>query len=345
MDDEARWNAVLERDAAHARAFVYAVRTTGIYCVPTCPSRRPKRANVEFFASPSNARDAGYRACLRCTPDAEHGAEVEFIASVCAFIAGSERPPSLEAMAKHAGVSASHLHRTFKAQTGQTPREFAADVRSARVRALLQQGRSVTEALYEAGYGSASRFYSESGATLGMTPSRYRNGGKGVEIRSTVAETSLGHALVAATEVGVCAVALGDDAAVLVSQLRARFPRATFVATDDTFEAWVARVVLAIEGTAAPSTLPLDIRGTAFQHRVWRALSALPRGTTISYADLAAAIGRPSAARAVAAACAANELAIVVPCHRVVRSDGSLSGYRWGLERKRALLDRERRDR
>ncbi|MCR9165326.1 MAG: bifunctional DNA-binding transcriptional regulator/O6-methylguanine-DNA methyltransferase Ada [Nannocystaceae bacterium] len=341
MDDEARWAAVINRDRTHARAFIYAVRTTGIYCVPSCPSRRPKRDNVEFFSTPRRARDAGYRACKRCLPDAQQASDVELVADLCAFIFACDAPPSLDEMAAHAEISASHLHRTFKAHTGQTPREFAADVRAQRVRAALSAGVSVTQALYESGYGSASRFYSDVSTTLGMAPQRYQNRGEGVDVRMTLAETSLGVALVAATPTGICGVALGDDPETLVAELRERFSQANFVATDPTFEGHVASVVAALEGMPPSLELPLDIRGTAFQHRVWRALAAMPQGQTASYADIAAAIGRPRAVRAVAAACAANEIAVLIPCHRVLRSDGSLCGYRWGLERKRALLDRE----
>lgn len=341
MDDTARWNAVLHRDPASARAFIYAVRTTGIYCVPTCPSRRPKRENVEFFADPAEAQRAGYRPCKRCNPDAQRSPEDDVVAQVCGLVFATETPPSLQEMAAHVGVSASHLHRSFKARTGQTPREFAADVRATRVREALARGVGVTQALYEAGYSSSSRFYGEAAEALGMPPSRYRDGGRDVSIQVALTECTLGHVLVATTGAGVCAVALGDTPEPLLAALRKRFARATFLPSDPAFERTVAEVVAAVEGTAPTTTLPLDIRGTAFQHRVWRALQAIPVGTTTTYGELAAALGRPDAARAVAAACAANELAVLVPCHRVVGSDGALRGYRWGLERKRALLQRE----
>lgn len=336
-DDETRWAAVnrRERDAR----FVYAVRTTGVYCVPACPSRRPNRENVEFFGDAAEAEAAGYRACKRCEPGSDASADT--VAAVCRFITGRGRPPSLQAMADHVGLSPSHLHRVFKQHTGQTPRAFAADIRAARVRDALTRGASVTAALYEAGYGSASRFYSEVEARLGMPPARYRDRGRGIEVRSAVTEVSLGFALVAATGRGVCAVALGDNPQALVEALRQRFANASFVAADDAFEHTVAAVSAALDGEVPPHPLPLDLRGTVFQHRVWQALAALPRGETTTYAQLAAAIGRPDAVRAVASACGANELAVLVPCHRVVGSDGALRGYRWGLERKRALLARE----
>lgn len=340
MDDEIRWSAVQAR--AREAAFVYAVTTTGIYCVPSCPARRPKRSNVEFFDEPAAARRAGYRACQRCSPDAEHAPADVLVMRACAFILERDTPPKLEQVARAVGASPSHLHRVFTACLGQSPRAFAADVRAHRVRTALAAGSSVTAALHEAGYGSSSRFYAQVDATLGMAPQRYRDHGEGVTIQATLVETRRGLAMVAATARGVCALALGEHGESLLAALRERFVRATFVPADAAFESTVARVVVALDRTSLLGTVPLDLRGTVFQHQVWRAISTLGPGHTASYAEIADALGRPSAARAVAAACAANEVAILVPCHRVVGSDGSLTGYRWGLERKRALLSDER---
>lgn len=335
-----RWDKVQSREASADGEFVYAVTTTGIYCVASCPSRRPRRENVEFFATASEAEGAGFRACLRCRPEGA-ARRVALVAKACEYIAS--RPtatPTLESIAACVGASPSHLHRLFRKHLGQTPREYAAGLRSARMRGALEQGKGVTEAIYEAGYGSSGRFYEQSDAALGMTPSKYKNQGRGVWIQSTLGETSLGTALVAASERGICAVSMGDDPEALVAELRERFRNAEFLPSDEAFEVLVAKVLAAIDGDQSES-LPLDIRGTAFQHRVWRALNEIPRGTTASYTDIAKAIGQPKAFRAVARACATNELAILVPCHRVLRSDGSLGGYRWGIKRKKLILERE----
>jgi len=342
MTAEEHWQRVLRRDPAADGEFVYAVKTTGVYCVASCPSRRPRRENVEFYTTPSGARAAGYRACLRCRPEqAQRGLDV--VTNACAFIAAkAEAPPSLERVAAHVGLSPSHVHRLFRKHLGQTPREYASALRSERMRGALEHGMAVTEAIYEAGYGSSGRFYEQSDATLGMTPGKYKNQGRGVKIQSALGETSLGTALVAASERGICAVAIGDDSESLVAELRERFRNAEFVPGDEEFEVLVAKVLAAIDGDQSEA-LPMDLRGTAFQHRVWRALNEIPRGTTASYTDIAKAIGKPKAFRAVARACATNELAILVPCHRVLRSDGSLGGYRWGIERKKLILERELR--
>ncbi len=348
-DDEVRWAAVLARDPAADGAFVLGVRTTGIYCRPTCPARRPRRENVAFYPDPAAARAAGLRACLRCEPDAapERRVAAQAVAAAAAMIEAAvadEAPaPPLDALAARAGYAPHHFHRMFRRQTGVTPAAYARALRARRAEAGLAAGESVTEAIHAAGYGSPSRFYAEAGARLGMSPATRRDGGRGETIRHATAPTSLGTILVAATERGVCAVQFGEDGAALDAWLRRRFPNATLAPADPAFEALVAGVVAAVERPGEDRGLPLDLRGTTFQERVWQALRAIPPGTTTSYADLAAAIGRPGAARAVAAACAANPVGVVVPCHRVVRAGGAISGYRWGVARKAALLARERR--
>ncbi len=341
---DALWAAVLDHDAAADGTFVYGVMTTGVYCRPSCPSRRPLRVNVRFFADAATAQAAGLRACKRCHPDQASIAErhAEAVARACALIAASEELPSLEALAQAAGLSRFHFHRVFKALTGVTPKAYGEAHRAERLRGELDDGASVTEAIYGAGFGSNGRFYAVSNHRLGMKPSAYQKGGASAEIRFAVGQTSLGAILVAATEKGVCAIQFGEDPDALVRALQDRFPKAELIGADAAFEALVARVVGRVEGAADSGDLPLDIRGTAFQERVWRALRDIPRGATASYADIAARIGAPKSVRAVARACAANPTAVVIPCHRVVRSDGGLSGYRWGVERKRALLQRER---
>ncbi len=342
---EARcWADVCARRREADGDFFYAVRTTGVYCRPSCPSRRPRRENVSFHASAEAAEAAGYRACKRCRPrdpvgESPHAARM---AAVCRHIEQAETPPALEALAELAGMSRYHFHRVFKATVGVTPRAYGAAVRKARMRAELDGESSVTDALYRAGFNSHGRFYAAAGDTLGMTPTEYRAGGAGNTIRFAVGECSLGAILVAATERGICAITLGDDPERLVRDLEDRFSRAELVGGDDAFEAIVARVVALVERPAEAHDLPLDLQGTAFQERVWEALRRIPCGETMSYAEIARAIGAPRGARAVARACASNPLAVAIPCHRVVRTDGSLSGYRWGIERKRRLLERER---
>lgn len=344
-ETDPRWEAVRRRDASADGAFVYSVETTGVFCRPSCPARTPNPRNVRFHASAADAERAGFRACRRCRPtgpsvEEEHAAVV---AAACRAIAEARAIPTVAELAAAAGLSASRFHRVFKAHTGTTPRRYAAARRGERVREQLADSPSVSDAVYGTGFRSTGRFYEATGRMLGMTPTTWRRGGAGERIRFAVADCALGALLVAATERGVCAVSMGDDPDALVRELQDRFPRAELVGGDPPFEALVARVVGLIESPRAPVELPLDVRGTAFQLRVWEALRRIPAGSTATYAEIAAAIGRPEAARAVAGACASNPVAVAVPCHRVVRSDGSSSGYRWGVERKRALLEREAR--
>jgi len=341
-----RWKAVVERDAAFDGTFVYSVRTTGVYCRPSCPSRLAKPENVAFHASCEAAERAGYRACRRCRPNAPSLASrrAAAVAKACRAIEDLEEPPRLESLAGAVGMSPYHFHRVFKAATGLTPKAYAAARRAVRVRDELAEGTaSVTEAIYGAGFNSSGRFYAKAEEMLGMTPTAFRKGGDAAAIKFAVGECSLGSILVAATEKGVCAILIGDDPDELAHDLQDRFPRANLIGGDAAFEALVARVVGFVEAPAFGCDLPLDVRGTAFQQRVWQALRAIPVGETASYAEIARRIGAPRSARAVAQACAANNIAVAIPCHRVVRNDGSLSGYRWGVERKRALLAKESR--
>ncbi len=342
-ETDKRWLAVQGRDKASDGTFYYAVVTTGVYCRPSCGARTPRPENVRFYATTDEARAAGFRACLRCKPNQETGVEqAQMIASVCRMIEEAESEPNLAQLAHRAGLSPYHFHRVFKAATGLTPKAYATAHRAKRVREELVGGDgSVTSALYDAGFGSNGRFYAASNAILGMTPTRFKAGGTDTEIRFAVGESSLGAILVAESDKGICAVSLGDDPNELVEELQDRFPRASLIGGDAAFEKRVAQVVGLVEAPGTGSDLPLDIRGTAFQQRVWAALRQIPAGRTLSYAELAEKIGDPKAVRAVAGACAANTLAMLVPCHRIVRTDGSLSGYRWGVERKRALLSRE----
>ncbi len=341
--DEARWAAVLDRDPSAEGAFLYSVATTGVYCRPGCPSRRPRREHVRFHASCEEAEKAGFRACRRCRPNGPSLAErhASAVATACRLIETAEESPSLDTLAKTAGMSRFHFHRVFKAATGCTPQVYAAARRAGRMRAALQGGATVTDAIYDAGFNSNGRFYAVASEILGMAPATFRRGGAGETIRFAVGECSLGSILAAATAKGVCAIALGDDPDTLVRDLEDRFPRAELVGGDPEFESLVARVVAFVEAPLLGLELPLDIRGTTFQRRVWQALRKIPAGSTTSYAEIAERIGSPKAARAVARACASNPIAVAVPCHRVVRSDGAPGGYRWGVERKRALLARE----
>jgi len=342
-DDDARWQAVQRRDRSADGVFYYAVRTTGVYCRPSCAGRLPRRENVQFHASCAEAERAGFRACKRCRPNelAPDARQAAAVAQACRMIEEAEEHPSLATLAKAAGLSRFHFHRLFKATTGVTPKAYAGAHRGRRVRDALASRDSVTEAIYGAGFNSSGRFYAASSDLLGMTPTEFRAGGGNNLIRFAVGECSLGAILVAATEKGVCAIEFGDDPEALVRALEARFPRARLVGGDAKFEQLVAQVVGLIEAPAHGRDLPLDIRGTAFQQRVWRAIRAIPAGATASYAEIARRIGRPRAARAVAQACASNVIAVAIPCHRVVRRDGSSSGYRWGVARKEALLQRE----
>lgn len=343
IEQDPRWQAVLKRDARADATFVYAVRTTGVYCRPSSLSRLPKAENVEFFDSAQEAEAAGYRPSKRQASDqtqvaAHHAA---LVAAACRQIEAAESAPSLEQLAQRAGVSSYHFHRVFKAATGLTPRGYANAQRSRKVRSHLQSGHTVTTALYDAGFNSNSRFYEAADQLLGMKPSDYRAGGPNTDIRFAVGQCSLGAILVAQSHRGVCAILLGDDPTPLVEELQDKFPRANLIGADADFERLVAQVVGFVEAPAIGLDLPLDLRGTAFQERVWQALQSIPVGSTASYAEIAQRIGAPKAMRAVAQACAANTLAVAIPCHRVVRSDGNLSGYRWGVERKRQLLERE----
>lgn len=338
-----RWAAVVARDARADGQFCYAVTTTGVYCRPSCASRTPRPENVRFFATTAAAGSAGFRPCKRCKPELRPLGDrhAELVASLCRQIETAGTPPSLAALAQAAGISASHLHRIFKAVAGVTPKAYAAAHRARMVREeLLRQG-SVTAAIYEAGYNSSGRFYEKSNQMLGMTPRTFRAGGAGAVIRFAIGQCSLGAILVAASERGVCAILIGDDPEILARDLQDSFPQADLIGADAGFEQLVASVVGLVEIPQRGLDLPLDIRGTAFQQRVWQALREIPAGATASYAEIARRIGSPRAVRAVAGACAANTLAIAIPCHRVVRSDGELSGYRWGVARKRALLARE----
>jgi AraC family transcriptional regulator of adaptative response/methylated-DNA-[protein]-cysteine methyltransferase len=338
-----RWAAIVARDASADGQFFYAVATTGVYCRPSCAARLPRPENVSFHLSTVAAEQAGFRACKRCTPDqlSLEQRRSEQIAELCRYLENASEMPSLAQLAEHAGLSPHHLHRLFKSATGVTPRAYAAAQRARRVRAELPESPSVTAALYGAGYGSSRQFYAVASQRLGMTPSEYRAGAPQLEIRFAVGACSLGQVLVAASERGVCAILLGDSKAVLASDLAARFPRASLLEGGADFQQQLASVVAFVERPAVGLDLPLDVRGTAFQERVWQALRAVPTGVTTHYTELAHAIGAPRAVRAVASACAANPLAIAIPCHRVLRSDGNLSGYRWGVERKRELLARE----
>ncbi|WP_019906726.1 bifunctional DNA-binding transcriptional regulator/O6-methylguanine-DNA methyltransferase Ada [Methylobacterium sp. 77] len=342
-DDAERWAALAARDEAADGRFVYAVRTTGVYCRPSCAARAARRENVSFHATCAEAEAAGFRACKRCRPNEPSldARRAEAIARACRLIDEAEAVPRLDALAKAAGLSAFHFHRVFRTVTGVTPKAYAAARRAQGLAAGLRQANSVTQAIYGAGYASLSQFYADAAERLGMAPKVYRSGGEGVAIRFAIGQCALGAILVAATGKGVCAILLGDDPDILARDLQDRFPKAELIGGEPTFEAWMAQVVGFVEAPARGLDLPLDIGGTAFQQRVWTALRKIPVGTTATYADVARAIGAPAATRAVARACGANALAVAIPCHRVVRSDGSLSGYRWGVERKRDLLSRE----
>lgn len=338
-----RWPQVVSRDAAADGQFFYSVRTTGVYCRPSCGSRTPRPENVGFFLTSKEAEQAGFRPCRRCKPDQPSLRErhATMVANLCRQIESGETPPTLGMLAQSAGMSAFHLHRVFKAVTGLSPKAYAAAHRARKVREELTRSETVTDAIYGAGYNSSGRFYEESDRLLGMTPKDFKAGGANNAIRFAVGQCFLGAILVAASGRGVCAILMGDDPDALVRDLQDRFPRAELIGTDAEFEKLVAKVVGFVEMPKLGLDLPLDIRGTAFQQRVWQALQQIPAGSTASYAEIARRIGSPASVRAVAGACAANALAVAIPCHRVVRNDGSLSGYRWGVERKRALLERE----
>jgi AraC family transcriptional regulator of adaptative response/methylated-DNA-[protein]-cysteine methyltransferase len=338
-----RWARIVARDKSADGEFWYSVATTGVYCRPSCPSRRCKPENAAIHDSLKAAQATGFRACLRCRPDgpSTDALNSAAVAKACQWIDEAEVEPSLREIAKAVKLSPYHFHRVFKAATGVTPKAYASEVRAARIREQLGRSETVTEAIYDAGFGSNGRFYAKSTDLLGMTPSRYRAGGAEEKLRFAVGQCSLGAILVASSDKGVAAILIGDDPDALARDLQDRFPRAHLVGGDAAYEAQVARVVGFVEAPHVGLDLPLDIRGTAFQQRVWQALREIPTGKTASYAEVAARIGSPKSTRAVAAACSANALAVAIPCHRVVRRDGSVSGYRWGVERKRALLERE----
>lgn len=333
-----RWDAVVERDRLAEGYFYYAVRTTGVFCRPTCPARRPHPQHVEFFDTPDEAQHAGFRPCARCRPT-EVSVQQQAIARAKQLLEANE-PPSLAALAKAVKMSPSHLQRLFKQVTGLSPRQYAAVQRRARLKTRLRRATSVTDAQYAAGYGSSRALYEAAGPELGMTPGAYRNGGAGTCIAYAVVDSPLGRLLVAATERGVCAVRFGDDAALLES-LRAEYPRATLIEDAEAVAPRVRAILDTLTGQPTAPNLPLDLRATAFQRRVWDALQQIPRGQTRSYSDIARQIGAPTAVRAVARACASNPVALLIPCHRVVPASGGLGGYRWGAERKQALLDQE----
>jgi AraC family transcriptional regulator of adaptative response/methylated-DNA-[protein]-cysteine methyltransferase len=341
--DDPRWARIVARDKTADGHLWYSVSTTGVYCRPSCPSRIANPKNVQLHDSLESAKATGFRSCRRCNPD---GLSIEaenavLVAQACRIIEDGEEEPPLDELADAIGRSPSHFHRLFKAATGLTPRDYAAAHRAKKVRQGLCCSKTVTEAIYDAGFNSSGRFYEKSTDMLGMTPSQYRSGGANEEIRFAVGQTSLGAILVASSKKGVASILLGDDPDELVRDLQDRFAKARLIGADRDYEALVARVVGSVETPAIGLNLPLDIRGTAFQQRVWQALREIPVGETVSYAEVARRVGSPNAVRAVGRACAANHLAVVIPCHRVVRNDGSLSGYAWGVERKRVLLDRE----
>ncbi|MDB5407452.1 MAG: bifunctional DNA-binding transcriptional regulator/O6-methylguanine-DNA methyltransferase Ada [Rhodospirillales bacterium] len=341
--DDPRWARIVARDNTADGHLWYSVSTTGIYCRPSCPSRIANPRNVQLHDSLESAKATGFRPCKRCNPDglsidAENAA---LVAKACRLIEGSEEEPSLEKLADAVGRSPSYFHRMFRAATGVTPKDYAAAHRATKVRHGLSSHGTITEAIYDAGFNSSGRFYEKSTDMLGMTPSRYRAGGANEEIKFAVGQTSLGAILVASTNKGVAAILLGDDPDELVRDLQDRFPNAHLIGADHEYESLVAQIVGFVEAPRIGLNLPLDVRGTAFQERVWKALQEVPDGATVSYAEIALRIGAPRSLRAVAGACAANKLAVAIPCHRVVRNDGSLSGYAWGVDRKRALIDRE----
>lgn len=336
IDEQAAWAAFERRDRSADDRFVVAVTTTRIYCRPSCPARRPRREHVRFLADGAAARADGYRACLRCRPD-EAARDREGVAKALALIDGAETPPSLDALAAAAGYAPHHFHRLFKRALGVTPAAYIRGLRAGRAAAALSEEGQVTDAIYKAGYSGPSRFYDENNGRLGMAPSAWARGGEGVTIRWTIAPTSLGPMLVAATDKGLCRVSFDEDEAALAE----RFPRAVIEPGGDALAELAARVVAEVETPGRDPGLPLDVAGTAFQEAVWQALRRIPAGGTMSYAALAAEVGRPNAVRAAGSACGANNVAVVIPCHRVTRSDGTMGGYAYGIERKRTLRKRE----
>ncbi len=344
MHEDTYWQAVVNRDSAFDGQFVYAVRSTGVYCRPTCPSRRPKRDNVAFFDAPSEAERQGFRACRRCNPRGDDlpNPQAALVEDICRYIDDHlDEALTLEALGEQFHLSPFHLQRTFKATMGISPRQYAEARRLDRVKAGLREEETVSMALYEAGYGSSRGLYARAPEQLGMTPGAYRRGGQGMVIHTIIVDSPLGRLLIGATERGVCSVCLGDEDAKLTAALRAEYPAARIEEDGLTMDEVVEAFLRYLAGQTPSLDLPVDVQATAFQWRVWQALRAIPAGETRSYSDVAEAIGQPTAARAVARACATNPVALVVPCHRVVREDGGMGGYRWGVERKRALLEQE----
>jgi AraC family transcriptional regulator, regulatory protein of adaptative response / methylated-DNA-[protein]-cysteine methyltransferase len=340
MQSETQWRQVMERDARQDGRFVFAVRTTGVYCRPSCPSRRPRRDSVEFFPDPRQAERAGYRACLRCKPT-EVSAQAQAVTRARQLLDEAEGVLTLSELSKSVGVSPFHLQRLFKRATGLSPHEYQSARRMQHVKRGLRKGDDVTTALYDAGFGSPSRLYEKTSQHLGMTPGTYRRGGAGITIEFAIVPSPLGRLLVAATARGLCAVRFGENATGLERGLREEFGAAEIRRNDAALQPFLQPLLASLRGEKVTMDLPLDVRATAFQKRVWDALREIPAGETRSYAEVARAIGDPKAVRAVATACASNPVAVVVPCHRVVRSDGELAGYRWGIERKRKLLEQE----
>jgi AraC family transcriptional regulator, regulatory protein of adaptative response / methylated-DNA-[protein]-cysteine methyltransferase len=344
LEDDEAWRAVQERDPRSDGLFVYAVKSTRVYCRPSCPSRRPLRERVTFYSAPDAAERAGYRPCRRCQPREAGPAAAIAVERARRYIeAHHDHPITLSALARDVDMSPFHLQRTFKRLVGVSPREYQDALRVTRLKARLRAGDTVSRATYEAGFGSSSRVYERSDRALGMTPAAYRRGGDGMRIVYTIVGSPFGRLLIGATERGVCAVALGDSETALLTGLREDFPRAAIERGDDAHRDWVEGVVAQIGGSLGVD-VPLDIRGTSFQRQVWSLLRKIPPGRTVSYGEIAATLGNPRATRAVARACASNRIAVVIPCHRVIRNDGALAGYKWGLDRKRALLERERAD-
>jgi len=343
MNEELFWNATLSRDPNYDGKFVYGVRSTGIYCRPTCPSKRPLRNQVSFYSQPEFAEKAGFRACKRCEP---RGAEAgtQLVQQICSFLeANPEQQVTLTKLSNHTGISAYHLQRTFKQRMGITPRQYADSIRLGSFKQDLRKGNDITGAMYDAGYGSSSRLYERAHSQLGMTPATYRRGGKGMRLQYAITDSPLRRLLVAATKLGICAVSMGDSDKALTEALSGEYPNAEISQDSDGLGRWLREFSRHLDGKMPQLNLPVDVQATAFQRRVWEELRKIPYGSTRSYSEIARKIGKPSATRAVARACATNPVALIVPCHRVVREDGTLGGYRWGLNRKRMLLEKEER--